>query len=695
MGTGHDKVNGGEGIDTVVYEDVTYTDNTSISLRRAGNTVSYNNTDSLTEIEYIQFADVRIDAETLEIFPTLEVNDVNVIEGSSASFSFELDSPAPTDVTFNYSTEDINAVSGLDYTTMSGQVTIPTGETAATVEIEVLEDNLYDENSESFALNITGLTGATFAENATESRASAFIENKGRDEPMNLTGGGESDLIEGGTGNDSLVGNNGDDTLKGDDGDDTLRGNAGHDLLNGDVGDDSLYGADGNDTMDGGDGIDRILEYGNVDYTLTDTSLTGRGTDTLSQIELARLQGGTGDNRLDASRATTINVTLDGREGNDTLIGGGKSDGLLGRDGNDRLLGKKGDDTLYGANGNDTLYGDTGNDHLNGHGGDDSLYGADGNDTMDGGDGIDRILEYGNVDYTLTDTSLTGRGTDTLSQIELARLQGGTGDNRLDASGATTINVTLDGAEGNDTLIGGGKSDGLLGRDGDDSLRGNRGNDTLNGNNGNDTLRGHSGNDLLNGGDGDDTIYSSYGNDTVNGGNGIDRLHIVSDNDLTLSNTQVTGDGTDIIEQIEYANLSGQGGNNLIDASSATTIQGVLKGNDGNDTLMGSQMSDYIWGGNDDDTLMGGMGDDTLIGGNGADVIVLESAAGTDLINGFNDGVDSFALSASLGFGDLSILNNSEGTATLIRDTTNNNQLVAIVDNVDAANITAEDFSVI
>ena len=58
-GSGRDKVNGGEGIDTAIYDDVAYQGN-NISLRQAGNSVSYNNTDTLTNVEFIQFSDVRI-----------------------------------------------------------------------------------------------------------------------------------------------------------------------------------------------------------------------------------------------------------------------------------------------------------------------------------------------------------------------------------------------------------------------------------------------------------------------------------------------------------------------------------------------------------------------------------------------------------------------------------------------------------
>ena len=118
-GEGRDKVDGGEGIDTVLYSDVIYQDNANIFLRRAGNTVSYNNTDSLTNIEYLQFADVRLNAETFEVAPVVEVEDITIVEGDSATslaqFTFNLDAPTTAEITFNYSTEDISATADSDY----------------------------------------------------------------------------------------------------------------------------------------------------------------------------------------------------------------------------------------------------------------------------------------------------------------------------------------------------------------------------------------------------------------------------------------------------------------------------------------------------------------------------------------------------------------------------------------------------
>lgn len=155
-GLGSDRIYGGSGIDTVVYSDVAYQGSSNIFLRQAANTVSYNNTDTLTDLEFIQFSDVRISADTLEVTPIIdiEVAQLSLAEGSTASLNLELDTAAPVDVVFNYSTADIDAVAGLDYVATSGQLTIAAGTTTDSIELSVLSDTTGDEVTETLAINL-------------------------------------------------------------------------------------------------------------------------------------------------------------------------------------------------------------------------------------------------------------------------------------------------------------------------------------------------------------------------------------------------------------------------------------------------------------------------------------------------------------------------------------------------------------
>jgi Ca2+-binding RTX toxin-like protein len=379
--------------------------------------------------------------------------------------------------------------------------------------------------------------------------------------------------------------------------------------LNGGAGDDTLIGGLGDDTLDGGDGMDTVEQTVDSDMTLTDDSLTGMGNDTLSSIEVARLTGGTSDNTLDAS-AFSGQAFLSGMAGDDTLLGGAGDDTLDGGDGTDTVEQTVDDDmtltdTSLTGMGNDTLLsiekailtggaGDnildasafSGQVFLNGMEGDDTLLGGAGDDTLDGGDGTDTVEQTADADMTLTDTSLTGMGNDTLISIELAILTGGAGNNTLDALGFSG-SATLVGGAGDDTLIGG------------------------------------AGDDVLDGGDGTDTVEQTV------------------DGDMTLTDDSLTGMGNDALSSIEKAVLIGGAGDNNIDASGFSG-QVSIDGGDGNDTLVGGDGDDTIEGGNGNDTITTSPGADTINGGEGDDTFLISgdtgSAAPTVLSggNGFN-----------------------------------------------------------
>jgi len=408
--------------------------------------------------------------------------------------------------------------------------------------------------------------------------------------PVKLNGSGGNDILIGGLANDTLNGGSGEDALVGGPGNDRLQGQ-GSSL-------DTLTGGPGDDTLDGGDGYDHVFESADVDFTATDSSLTGLGSDTLINIQLVQLFGGSSANTIDTS-AFSGRAFLNGSGGHDTLTGGGWYDRIFGGSGRDLITG--GDsvvdpgtglftydvlrgqggnyDTLIGGDGNDKLNGGAGHDSLVGGGGDDVLTGESGNDTLDGGEGTDRLYERANVDMTLTDASLSGGlGSDTVTSIETAYLKGGNGNNRLNAS-AFSGDVTLIGVGGADTLKGGSGNDMLNGRSGDDVMTGGDGDDTLKGMRDNDTLNGGAGNDWIDGGTqddaisgwtGDDLLYGRSGNDTIVGGEGNDSLYGAAGND-------------------------------------------ILQGDDGKVGTSHARDDDRLDGGTDTDTVRGGGGSDTMM----------------------------------------------------------------------------------
>lgn len=208
-------------------------------------------------------------------------------------------------------------------------------------------------------------------------------------------------------------------------------------------------------------------------------STSGSGSEVGEDNSDDSISGDEQPNRLEGKGG---NDFLKGKGSHDFLLGGTGSDTLDGGVGNDHLIGDSGDDSILGKGGNDYLDGGHGNDNLNGGEGDDHLSGWQGNDTINGGPGHDslvesgdRLVNSGNVDFILTNTSLKGVETDSLSSIEHVILSSGKGNNSLDASAFTQGSVHLDGGRGHDLLIGGAMNDTLVSSSGNDTLTGGAG----------------------------------------------------------------------------------------------------------------------------------------------------------------------------------------------------------------------------
>ena len=289
-----------------------------------------------------------------------------------------------------------------------------------------------------------------------------------------LIGGGGNDSINGGDGDDNLLGESSNDTIDGGAGNDRLDGGSDNDILFGNAGNDILLGGTGNDTLKGGGGDDLYvfnLGYGNdviSDYSFqgyaysADRIKSGGAND-----KLVFGEGITRDNLRWNFNGKDLSFTLTDSPGDrltvkdyynsiyrieNIEVEGSQltKEEIIGLqtwqdtsevnilDWSETAIsfkGLDGNDTITTGEYNDKIWGGAGNDHLNSGFGNDTLYGGLGNDTLYGGEGIDWLLEFGDVDYVLTDNSLTGRGNDSFSQIELVRLQGGAGNNKIDAGG--------------------------------------------------------------------------------------------------------------------------------------------------------------------------------------------------------------------------------------------------------------------
>ncbi len=402
--------------------------------------------------------------------------------------------------THNFAQNDTRLHFGLGQDNLVAQIEIkwPSGVTQILNNVAV---NQVLTITEPFANNLVGDNNSNLLQGSSQADRLSGLAG---DDTLNGFGGRDSLL--GGDGTDSLLGSEGTDTLKGGNGDDILKGGEDNDRIWGDADNDSLEGNDGDDTLYGNLGSDRL--FGGSGY---DILYGNEGADTINgnnQADLIygeqgndRLSGDDGDDTLyggadndelfgglgkDILEGNDGEDTLNGDNGNDTVDGGIGSDLVRGQKGNDLLNGGDGNDTLkagegadnlFGGNGNDSVDGEGGIDYLYGEEGDDTLRGGNGNDIIFGGAGSDRVIETGNFNFTVTDTQLIGRGTDTISEVESVEISTGGGQNLLDASGVTQLSVKLNGAGGRDTLQGGAGNDELIGGVGVDTLTGGAGSD--------------------------------------------------------------------------------------------------------------------------------------------------------------------------------------------------------------------------
>ncbi|MDH5824754.1 M91 family zinc metallopeptidase [Luteimonas sp. RD2P54] len=121
------------------------------------------------------------------------------------------------------------------------------------------------------------------------------------------------------------------------------------------------------------------------------------------------------------------------------------------------------------------------------------------NMVVEGGDGDDRVV--------------SGNGDD--------RIDGGTGADTVESLGGRN---DIFGGAGNDTIQGGSGINVVYGGDGDDVLRGGGQDGYLEGGAGNDEIHAGAGDDIISGGLGDDVIHSGTGNNAIYAGQGSDTV---------------------------------------------------------------------------------------------------------------------------------------------------------------------------
>lgn len=363
-------------------------------------------------------------------------------------------------------------------------------------------------------------------------------------------------------------------------------------------GDDNLLGTQCVDTINAGDGNDNIdAREGN------DVIIGGAGND--------HIVAGAGN---DVVYAGAGNDVVFAGSGNDIVFGGAGNDRIYGEDGDDNLMGENGNDVLFGGAGNDIILAGAGEDLARGDRGNDTLDGGDGDDNLDGGDGADIVIAGAGNDLIAG-----GDGNDTLSDgVGRDTVDGGAGDDYLIAAADGEAD-SYDGGAGIDTLDYSTATSGVVVDVANNAASGaDIGSDTITrfeaviGGSGGDTIvaavsslsmDGAAGNDRLIGGIGDDVVADGAGQDIVQTGEGDDRVLATAD---AASDQFDGGDGSDTLS---YAT-----------ATLSVTIDlanGRADGQDIGHDLINS--FEKIIGGGGDDRLIAGSGSVSMTGGPGRD----------------------------------------------------------------------------
>jgi Ca2+-binding RTX toxin-like protein len=166
-----------------------------------------------------------------------------------------------------------------------------------------------------------------------------------------------------------------------------------------------------------------------------------------------------------------------------------------------------------------------------------------------------------------------------------------------------------------------------------------------------DVIHGYGGNDLLYGGGGADTIWGGDGDDTIYaqtppsilgaGGAAATYLRGEAGNDTIVGGPVFD----DINGNQGNDSLHGGAGDDWVVGGKDDDIQfgdagnDIVWGNLGNDTLDGGDGNDQVRGGQGDDSVSGGAGDDYVSGDRGNDTI--SGGAGADIFHGSQDaGID-------------------------------------------------------
>ena len=489
-----DKVDGGDGIDTVRFTTADTTIDTTTSAKLAA-------INGIKNVEVLGFgkennvvSEVIVDATKITAVKEYDfVADTVTLSGAATGNKFTLNKTLDNDVDLNLTgkgqsvdltlkgnvqgnVQTLNLISnaGSDTGTEKNEITKLTTDFAGLTGTP---------GTPALRVNITGDKELKIASPVLPSNAvkGVTIDATNFTAKLEATGTDEDDTFIGGSVNNIFTGRSGNNTFEAGAGKNNFTGGKDKDTF---IFDFANFNADDddNDKVDGGDGID-TLQFTN-DVTVETTADAKDINDNAKLIEVLSLNSGT----VDVAKITAVkDYEISGATAEVTVIGATENNKFtVLTDGSTVDISRnaqKVDLTLKGA----------GVTNLN-------LKSTKGNVADPVGDNTVTQLK---ADGDLTLTIVTGGANQDRDLVLAAPTL--TEDSVFTLIADTfTAKLTATGGAGDDSLTGGTDKDSLTGGAGNDSLTGGAGNDILTGGAGNDSLTGGAGSDTLTGGAGND-----------------------------------------------------------------------------------------------------------------------------------------------------------------------------------------------
>ncbi|WP_448662920.1 beta strand repeat-containing protein [Sphingomonas sp. CJ20] len=465
--SGSDKIwlgNGGQTLSISTIETVTGgTGNDTLILASIGNTVATFGMETI-------IGGLNRDVVSLQGDQTVFVTGIETITGSTGYNAITLGAGGET--LFVSAIEAVTGGAGLDRLVLSAS-----GQTIAVSQIETLAGGT--------GLDIVSATaGATMNVSLVETLiGSAFNDIVSLASGATVTVAGFETVL-GSTGLDRIVLGAGSQTVSATNVETIIGSTGNHAVTLGDGG--QTVNVSGLQSVAGGSGIDRV------------TLLTGGHTIAVSQIET--LVGGSGLDIITATAGVTMNVwrieTLIGSAFDDVInITGGATlavsaiETVLGSTANNSIM-LAGSGQTIALSDTETVIGSGGLDRVQLNAAStitvtavESITGSTGNDSIVlAGSGqtialsdAETVIGSGGLDHV----QINAASTMTVTEVE--SITGSTGADHITVASGSLTAVTLDGGDGDDTIIGGDGNDTIIGGGGDDTIVGGGGADTLTG----------------------------------------------------------------------------------------------------------------------------------------------------------------------------------------------------------------------